>query len=262
MLYDDRVAHLLTEALRGATSLTDVVLSGNPFSEGAAIGMADVMLANSAIEVLNDVPVRQLRADAIEELDLSLKRIGIEGAFALAALLPDTRKLQSLSVAFNAGDSPIVGIGAERLATAVLSTHTITTFSNGLDLSALRANRLRTLQMMKGGLGVTECVLISKLLLANRKSLVTLECAPAIRGPLVGPCDEAPRAAGPQVASRPRDPAHLHCTVQRAAERLQRTCDRQPVAVSASLNDNEVGIEGLKALAKAIAVSESLEDVL
>ena len=77
MLYDDRVAHLLTEALLGATSLTDVVLSGNPFSEGAAIGMADVLLANSAIEVLNDVPVRQLRADAIEELDLSLKRIGI-----------------------------------------------------------------------------------------------------------------------------------------------------------------------------------------
>ena len=80
MLYDDRVAHLLTEALLGATSLTDVVLSGNPFSEGAAIGMADVLLANSAIEVLNDVPVRQLRADAIEELDLSLKRITSESA--------------------------------------------------------------------------------------------------------------------------------------------------------------------------------------
>ena len=59
------------------------------------------MLGNTKIEVFNEVPVKEMRADSFTELDLSEKRIGVEGGMVVAGLLPAMASLTRLDVSYN-----------------------------------------------------------------------------------------------------------------------------------------------------------------
>ena len=46
------------------------------------------VLGNTMIEVFNEIPIKEMRADSFTELDLNHKGIGVEGAMVVAGLLP------------------------------------------------------------------------------------------------------------------------------------------------------------------------------
>ena len=46
------------------------------------------VLGNTTIEVFNEIPVKEMRADSLTELDLKSKGIGVEGGMVVAGLLP------------------------------------------------------------------------------------------------------------------------------------------------------------------------------
>ena len=53
------------------------------------------------IEVFNDIPIKELRANSLTELDLYKKGIGVDGARVLAGLVPVSASLTSLNIEDN-----------------------------------------------------------------------------------------------------------------------------------------------------------------
>ena len=174
-IFDDSAVIPLADAVRAATNLTDVVLDNNRLSPMAIAYVADAILANTSIETFNDVPLKELRRDSLETLDLKKKLIGDEGALVLSRLLPTTKKLCYLSLAFNSPEEgAITRVGGEPLAEAILQTSTLSTLTGGIDLDTLRKHEDDKVVVETEGLGATESFLVSKLLLSKHCSIVTL----------------------------------------------------------------------------------------
>ena len=83
------------------TSLThcDVRLN-NIVGEGAS-QLSAVVLANTNIEVFNEIPIKEMRADSFTTLDLSGKNIGVEGGMVVAGLVPAMGSLTKLNAGWN-----------------------------------------------------------------------------------------------------------------------------------------------------------------
>ena len=50
--------------------------------------LAMAVLSNTKIEVFNEIPVKEMRANSLTELNLKNKHIGVEGGMVLAGLIP------------------------------------------------------------------------------------------------------------------------------------------------------------------------------
>ncbi len=60
----------------------------NAISGEGASQLAAAVLSNDKIEKFNEIPIKEMRADSLTELNLSSKGIGIEGGMVVAGLMP------------------------------------------------------------------------------------------------------------------------------------------------------------------------------
>ena len=81
-------------------SLTEVDVRYNNISGNAASQLSAVVLANTKIEKFNEIPIKEMRADSLTELNLSLKGIGIEGSMVVAGLMPLMASLTSVDLSW------------------------------------------------------------------------------------------------------------------------------------------------------------------
>ena len=109
-------------------SLTRVDVRYNDIMGDGAAQLSAAILGNLKIEMFNEMPIKEMRANSLTELDLSHKSIGVEGCMVVAGLIPAMGSLTSLSLADNhLGDNGVeaLSIGfkeSKMLATLDLST--------------------------------------------------------------------------------------------------------------------------------------------
>ena len=82
-------------------SVTCVDVRGNNIAGDGASELSAAVLANTKIEVFNEIPIKEMRADALTELDLKGKGIGVEGGMVVAGLVPVMGSLTSLDLSSN-----------------------------------------------------------------------------------------------------------------------------------------------------------------
>jgi len=91
-----------------ASSLTSCDVRDNGISGDAASQLAAAVLNHPRIEAFNELPIKEMRADSLTELDMSRKKIGAEGGLVLAGLLSRMRSLTSLLLGSNQLDEASV----------------------------------------------------------------------------------------------------------------------------------------------------------
>ena len=85
---DPESAKALAPALAASASLTSLDVRSNDISGNGASQLSSAVLGNTKIEVFNEVPIKEMRADSFTELNLKRKNIGVEGSMVVAGLLP------------------------------------------------------------------------------------------------------------------------------------------------------------------------------
>ena len=105
----------IADALRVSEALTSVNVARNDITGDAARELAAVVLGKPTLESFCKIPLKQLRADELTEINLWGKGVGVPGALVLAGLLPVSEALTFLNLGQNAlGDE-----GAEAIAAAL-----------------------------------------------------------------------------------------------------------------------------------------------
>ena len=89
-------AILLTADLAVRASLTCIDVRRNKIAGDGASQLSAAVLGNTKIEVFNEVPIKEMRANSFTELNLSDKNIGVEGGMVVAGLLPVMASLTSV----------------------------------------------------------------------------------------------------------------------------------------------------------------------
>ena len=89
------------DALRVNEALTSLDVGYNGITGDAARELAAVVLGKPTLESFCKIPLKQLRADELTELDLSYKGVGMPGALVLAGLLPVSEALTSVDLSYN-----------------------------------------------------------------------------------------------------------------------------------------------------------------
>jgi len=138
-------AKQLADALRVNGALTCVDIRYTLGGDGAA-HLAAAVLGNLKIEMFNEIPIKEMRANSLTELDLKGKDFGFEGGMVVAGLIPVMGALTRADVRRN----NIAGDGAVRLAAAVLGNLKIEMF-NEIPIKEMRANSLTLTELdLKG----------------------------------------------------------------------------------------------------------------
>jgi hypothetical protein len=75
-------------ALRVNGALTRVDIRSNKIAGDGAAQLAAAVLGNLKIEMFNEIPIKEMRANSLEELDLKGKDVGVEGGMVVAGLIP------------------------------------------------------------------------------------------------------------------------------------------------------------------------------
>ena len=91
----------VANALRVNGSLTSCDVRGNDIVGDGASQLSAAVLTNTKIEKFNEIPIKEMRADSLTELDLKSKKIGVEGSMVVAGLVPVMGSLTSIDVGFN-----------------------------------------------------------------------------------------------------------------------------------------------------------------
>ena len=100
----------MAPAIAVCASVTRVDVRLNGITGEGASQLSAAVLANANIEVFNEIPIKEMRANSLTELDLNEKSIGTEGGMVVAGLLPAMASLTSLIIYSNQlGDE---GMGA------------------------------------------------------------------------------------------------------------------------------------------------------
>jgi hypothetical protein len=81
--------------------LTRVDIRRNSIAGDGAEQLAAAVLGNLKIEMFNEIPIKEMRADSLTELDLKGKVVGVEGGMVVAGLMPVMGGLTKLSLAEN-----------------------------------------------------------------------------------------------------------------------------------------------------------------
>ena len=90
-------AKALAPGLAATASLTHCDVRENKIAGEGASQLSAAVLANTKIEVFNEIPIKEMRADSLTTLDLSNKKIGVEGGMVVAGLVPVTASLTKIS---------------------------------------------------------------------------------------------------------------------------------------------------------------------
>ena len=88
-------AKAVAELVSVTASVTRVDVRGNNIAGGAS-SLSAAVLGNTTIEVFNGIPIKEMRADSLTELDLKHKGIGVEGGLVVAGLLPAMASITSV----------------------------------------------------------------------------------------------------------------------------------------------------------------------
>ena len=94
-------AKVLAPAIAVCASITRIDVRYNAIAGDGAWQLSAAVLGNEKIEVFNEVPIKEMRADSFTELDLSDKRIGVEGGMVVVGLLPAMASLTKILVSGN-----------------------------------------------------------------------------------------------------------------------------------------------------------------
>jgi hypothetical protein len=68
--------------------LTRVDVRNNNIAGDGAEQLAAAVLGNLKIEMFNEIPIKEMRANSLTELDLTGKDVGVEGVMVVAGLIP------------------------------------------------------------------------------------------------------------------------------------------------------------------------------
>ena len=94
--WDDEDAALLVEALPLCVQLTSLDVRGNNISGERASQLSAAVVSNLTIVVFNGMPIKEMRANSLTELDLRGKGIGVVGSMVVAGLLQVMASLTSV----------------------------------------------------------------------------------------------------------------------------------------------------------------------
>jgi hypothetical protein len=72
----------------GGLTRVDVHVRHNNFAGDGASQLAAAVLGNLKIEMFNEIPIKEMRANSLTELDLNGKVVGVEGGMVVAGLIP------------------------------------------------------------------------------------------------------------------------------------------------------------------------------
>jgi hypothetical protein len=70
------------------SALTRVDVRQNNIAGDGAVQLAAAVLGNLKIDVFNEIPIKEMRANSLTELDLNGKYFGVEGGMVVAGLIP------------------------------------------------------------------------------------------------------------------------------------------------------------------------------
>ena len=87
----------LTAALGVNGALTSLDIRSNDIMGDGAAKLSAAVLGNLKIEMFNDIPIKEMHANSITELDLKGKGIGVEGGLVVAGLIPVMGSTTNLS---------------------------------------------------------------------------------------------------------------------------------------------------------------------
>ena len=82
-------------------SLTSIDVRQNNIAGDGAVQLAAAVLGNLKIEIFNKIPIKEMRANSLTELDLNWKYFGVEGGMVVAGLIPVMGGLTKLSLERN-----------------------------------------------------------------------------------------------------------------------------------------------------------------
>jgi len=91
----------IADALRVNGALTRVDIRRNNISGGDAAQLSAAVLGNLKIEMFNEIPIKEMRANSLTELDLKGKGVGVEGVMVVAGLIPVMGALTSIDLSSN-----------------------------------------------------------------------------------------------------------------------------------------------------------------
>ena len=74
-------------SVNGSLTRVDVRLN-NAFAGDGAAQLSAAVLGNLKIEMFNEIPIKEMRADSFTELDLKGKDVGVVGGMVVAGLIP------------------------------------------------------------------------------------------------------------------------------------------------------------------------------
>ncbi len=94
---------LITEALRMSVTgaLTRVDVRRNNIAGDGAVQLAAAVLCNLKIEMFNEIPIKEMRANSLTKLDLMRKDVGVAGGMVVAGLIPVMGALTALNLFSN-----------------------------------------------------------------------------------------------------------------------------------------------------------------
>ena len=81
-------AAALAPALAANGSLTSLDVRSNNIAGDGAAQLSAAVLGNLKIEMFNEIPIKEMRADSFTELDLKGESVGVEGGMVVAGLIP------------------------------------------------------------------------------------------------------------------------------------------------------------------------------
>jgi hypothetical protein len=91
----------IADALRVNGGLTSIDVRSNEIAGDGASQLAAAVLGNLKIEIFNEIPIQEMRANSLTELDLNRKGVGVEGGMVVAGLIPVMGGLTALNLKSN-----------------------------------------------------------------------------------------------------------------------------------------------------------------
>ena len=149
----------IAEALRVNGALTRVDVRSNNIKDDGAEQLSAAVLGNLEIEIFNGIPIKEMRANSLTELDLKGKDVGVEGVMVVAGLIPVMGALTHVDVRHN----NISGDGAVQLAAAVLGNIKIEIF-NEIPIKEMRADTFTELDLKGKYFGVEGGMVVAGLI--------------------------------------------------------------------------------------------------
>ncbi|KOO33973.1 protein nlrc3 [Chrysochromulina tobinii] len=91
----------IADALLVNGGLTSIDVRQNSIAGDGAVQLAAAVLGNLNINFFNEIPIKEMRANSLTELDLNGKYVGVEGGMVVAGLIPVMGGLTKISLANN-----------------------------------------------------------------------------------------------------------------------------------------------------------------